>query len=1099
MCRSVAKKVLKHWKHRTTSAAFESWHAHASEQKKLKTLFTRVLHHLLNRKLSITFETWREHSLAQKRMETVGGRIIARMLNGTLAAALVKWREHASEQRHMQDVCSRVLLKVMHRGLDLAFCTWKRRSSEQKEQRAVCTRVLRHMLNRKLSIAYHTWKEHSFEQKRMETVGGRIIARMLNGTLAAALVKWKEHASEQRHMQDVCSRVILKVMHRGLATAWKRWLDHYLELARLLRMSNRVLARWSHGCLASSWEKWFIELCRSRKIRVFAFKFLNKALARAWNTWCEEHARCDNRSMDDSSYSALPSSVPKFTNLLEKRGGVDVSLVLGLDFWQAGQEGMKELKRIISEDLAFASGWERQQSNPLTRMVYIERRKDLGIGISFSFPSKLKQSGHCMADDEAAGGAKQGKSRSQAPQMSQHRGWNSDTFCATWSAGAGHRMAIDKVAGQVSFSKYPPPSDQQIVASAKIKAVTAGSPAALSGLKEGERIFEIDDKPVSAAMDSKELAAMLRGGGGTVVRLRVGPPEDNAAKGLPPECFVIKNLMPLVRDSLDMIPESTDRLRRRASAGEVFECDKLHGQRSSIHVHVTVLPLASNKSPHPGSVAGDLASQAHDPASRLRTGSLTRHLQSVTVTSLPGQHPAASTKSTARALDLHSLKPDTDSDVPQQQKLVSVVCSDTGCVGLAFTRQLGEDMKPRILSMVSLDIPVTDLTDRHTLLFSQERRNIFENNIKVQVCATLHVPSACVTVFVVAPCPDHENCLLASQRVITVKVILSDVVDRFGDVTMKAKDMMVPLAEAAIDPGSKFAAGDLPTAVHSRTLGFMSFPVAKFLESLARQVLELQVNLNSECRNGPRLSLSPLQPELQRLAVSQTCLKSSEDKGIIDARKGTHSPRLVVSQACLIIDDIPDNSFMDMLVTSQPLDPQADGLEGADHGGDVQVCDEMGERRLRVDIASSPATGRTHRHTATGILHDVLAIGQYAGALIGMDLRALPEAPGGGSSGDAHPVKRMDEGVAEGLPPGEAESVSIDTVGELYAENGTELRCLSTCGQLFDLHSPEVLASPRDGCDEGSNALLPPTTMGRASSSPLIGIDESFRFAFANF
>ena len=124
-------------------------------------------------------------------------------------------------------------------------------------------------------------------------------------------------------------------------------------------------------------------------------------------------------------------------------------------------------------------------------------------------------------------------------------------------------------------------------------------------------------------------------------------------------------------------------------------------------------------------------------------------------------------------------------------------------------------MKPRMLSMVSLDIPVTDLTDRHTLLFSQERRNIFENNIKVQVCATLHVPSACVTVFVVAPCPDHENCLLASQRVITVKVILSDVVDRFGDVTMKAKDMMIPLAEAAIDPGSKFAAGDLPSCPFS--------------------------------------------------------------------------------------------------------------------------------------------------------------------------------------------------------------------------------------------------------------------------------------------
>ncbi len=97
-------------------------------------------------------------------------------------------------------------------------------------------------------------------------------------------------------------------------------------------------------------------------------------------------------------------------------------------------------------------------------------------------------------------------------------------FSATWLAATGHRMAIDKVAGRVSFSTCPPPSDEQSLAPAKIKAVTAGSPAALNGLKEGERIYEIDDKPVSVSMDSEEVAAMLRGAPGTVVRLQVGPP-----------------------------------------------------------------------------------------------------------------------------------------------------------------------------------------------------------------------------------------------------------------------------------------------------------------------------------------------------------------------------------------------------------------------------------------------------------------------------------------------------------------------------------------------------------------------------------------------
>jgi hypothetical protein len=185
-------------------------------------------------------------------------------------------------------------------------------------------------------------------------------------------------------------------------------------------------------------------------------------------------------------------------------------------------------------------------------------------------------------------------------------------------------------------------------------------------------------------------------------------------------------------------------------------------------------------------------------------------------------------------------------------------------------------MKPLMRSMVSLEVPVTD---RHTILFSQQHRDMFEKNIKVQVCATLDIPPAFVTVFVVSPWPDDNKIgyniaiLEPETEHVSVKVILSDVVDKSGNVAMKAKEMMVPLAEAAIDPGSKFnndgifsrksaehnTAGDLPAAVQSQTLGFMSFPVAEFLESLARQVLQLQ-------------SVSQARPK-------------SEDKGIIVLRQ----------------------------------------------------------------------------------------------------------------------------------------------------------------------------------------------------------------------
>jgi len=292
--------------------------------------------------------------------------------------------------------------------------------------------------------------------------------------------------------------------------------------------------------------------------------------------------------------SAAPASVPTPRNQIEEQSGVDVSLVLGLDFSHAGQEGTEKranFKKQISEDLAFASGWEREQSEAGQRIVPIERSSQ-GLGMAFSVPSLQKQ---------------------QVPFLS---------FSS-------------------SFSSSPPPSGEQRLASAKIKAVSAGSPAAANGLKEGDRIYAIDGNPIVTSMASEEIAAMLRGAPGTTVCLRVGPPGDNPTKGLPPECFFVKNLMP-----------------------------------GSVCVDATVLPQPTNKGesrPHPSSIAADLASQAHDPASRLRTGSLTRHVQSLTVQSTPGQ----------------STKP-APASAPEEsgasRKSVSVVRSDEGGVGLRFTR-----------------------------------------------------------------------------------------------------------------------------------------------------------------------------------------------------------------------------------------------------------------------------------------------------------------------------------------------------------------------------------------------------------------------------
>jgi C-terminal processing protease CtpA/Prc len=335
-------------------------------------------------------------------------------------------------------------------------------------------------------------------------------------------------------------------------------------------------------------------------------------------------------SLDDSA----PSGVPKQR---EQEGGVDVSLVVSLDVLQAGQEGTQErffFERHISEDLAFASGWDQQQSSPVGRVVNLERDA-WGLGLSFSVPAKPV-------------------------------------------------FPIPPFAFQMPpFGNSPPPSIQNSLASVTIDTVAADSPADLNGIKTGERIYEVDDKPIFASTDPEEIAAMLRGASGTVVRLRVGP-GDNSSKGLPPECFVVKNLATLGSDGEPFVP--------------------------CVHVVATVLPHAarppsglanqSQNRPLPSFVAADLAAQARDPTSRLHTGSLTRHLQIFTVkervnnvvTFTTGMSQA-SAKPVSAPFASTARDPLGGKTFPRTN-LVSVVRSDAGSVGLSFTRKHGEEKGP---------------------------------------------------------------------------------------------------------------------------------------------------------------------------------------------------------------------------------------------------------------------------------------------------------------------------------------------------------------------------------------------------------------------
>jgi len=161
-----------------------------------------------------------------------------------------------------------------------------------------------------------------------------------------------------------------------------------------------------------------------------------------------------------------------------------------------------------------------------------------------------------------------------------------------------------------SAAKHP----KGVPAPARVKALASGSSAESAGLREGQMIYKIDGQDITMHTPEK-MAELLRGEPGTQVVLTVasplpvtasstatmsqGPRTDHS-RGLPPERFHVKTLSP-----------GSVRADIQASNSDDHGADRLDLNR----------------------LVADLAAQTHDPASKLRKGSLTRHVKSLTLSS----------------------------------------------------------------------------------------------------------------------------------------------------------------------------------------------------------------------------------------------------------------------------------------------------------------------------------------------------------------------------------------------------------------------------------------------------------------------------------
>ena len=79
--RGICSRIVRHWTHKGLAKAFDSWHDHARDQRRIENTCSKLITRWINSTMWKSFETWHVNARAKRRAEDVCTRIILRMLN----------------------------------------------------------------------------------------------------------------------------------------------------------------------------------------------------------------------------------------------------------------------------------------------------------------------------------------------------------------------------------------------------------------------------------------------------------------------------------------------------------------------------------------------------------------------------------------------------------------------------------------------------------------------------------------------------------------------------------------------------------------------------------------------------------------------------------------------------------------------------------------------------------------------------------------------------------------------------------------------------------------------------------------------------------
>jgi hypothetical protein len=288
-----------------------------------------------------------------------------------------------------------------------------------------------------------------------------------------------------------------------------------------------------------------------------------------------------------------------------------------------------------------------------------------------------------------------------------------------------------------------------------------------------------------------------------------------------------------------------------------------------------------------------------------------------------------------------------------------------------FVLKQQESRSESMLHVVSLEMPF----DYMAMLASASERNFYKENVKMQVCSCLNVPTDGVQVLLVPPTLNENG--KASSNFMMVKVVLSDVLDSEGNPLLEARDCLLPLCEAAVEPTSQFAnisSDFVVTANSADPKGLASTSVVDLLNDLTIQLWLWQQRFP----RGPPLT-PPLTPtSTQDLYISSSASpyisgSASTQKNIIrdstlfDTNSNARDPTISDSRSSRVDRFTGDSTLLD--TNSYARDSPSFDARFKDSNSNA-----------RYPTISDPRS-KDSRFKGS-ITDDILTFGQYAGGIM---------------------------------------------------------------------------------------------------------------------